>query len=261
MTWLTSLSPAVLVLGWLAFSLAVAALSRLTVRAIVPAQEADHARAIAGPLMPALGATFAILTALTLAGEAGYLRAAQDIVSTEAAAASRLAWAATSPGVATEPIHAALLDYLDQTRRAEWNAPPEGGEATVAASIAALESVVRADASREELGTPVRSELLAALDDVTTGRRERLAAAARQMPTLYAVTVVLSGLALIANAGALTLQSGARTFTLVAGLAVVVGLSFALLFAIAEPWRGGLIASGEAIDAVLRDLRSGYFRG
>ena len=42
-------------------------------------------------------------------------------------------------------------------------------------------------------------------------------------------------------------------------LACVVGLSLALLFAIAAPWDGGLVATGEPIDAVLRDLRTGFF--
>ena len=57
---------------------------------------------IAARLMPALG----VLMALTLASEAGYLKAAHDEVSAEAAAASRLAWASTSPGVDTEAIKA-----------------------------------------------------------------------------------------------------------------------------------------------------------
>ena len=66
---------------------------------------------IASPLMPALGAAFAIFTALTLSSEAGYLRSAESLVSDEAAAASRLAWAATSPGVQSraDPVGAARL--------------------------------------------------------------------------------------------------------------------------------------------------------
>ena len=82
---------------------------------------------IAAPLMPALGAAFAIFAALTLAGEAGYLRAAEDLVSDEAAAASRLAWAATSPGVDAEPIQTALHDYLLATRAGEWRGRRRSG--------------------------------------------------------------------------------------------------------------------------------------
>ena len=88
--------------------------------AIVPAQERDAIPGVVGPLMPALGATFAVLTAITLSSEAGYLKSAQDLVSTEAAAASRLAWAATSPGVESAPIQDALLDYLQVTVANEW---------------------------------------------------------------------------------------------------------------------------------------------
>ena len=62
--------------------------------------------------MPALGAAFAVLVALTLSSEAGYLRSAQDNVASEAAAAARLAWAATTHGVESQPIQAALADYL-----------------------------------------------------------------------------------------------------------------------------------------------------
>ncbi len=74
-----------------------------------PHKTAITYRPIAAPLMPALGAVFAVLMALTLASEAGYLHSAQDIVSTEAEAASRLASAATTPGIRTAVIQTALL--------------------------------------------------------------------------------------------------------------------------------------------------------
>src|SRR5262245_34298538 len=121
MTWFAGLPAGVLVLGWLAFAFGVAAVSRVAFRAIVPESEHGQVSTIASPLMPALGATFAVLMALTLSSEAGYLRSAQDIVSREAAAASRLAWAATNPGVDAEPIHAALAGYLEATREHEWH--------------------------------------------------------------------------------------------------------------------------------------------
>ena len=99
--------------------------------------------------MPALGAAFGVLIGLTLAGEAGYLKSAQDIVANEAAAASRLAWAATSPGVRSQPIHDALGDYLQATRAREWRGTgAEEGDPGVAATIATLEQVVRAEAAR-----------------------------------------------------------------------------------------------------------------
>jgi hypothetical protein len=259
--WLTSLPAGLLVAGWLAFTLVIVAGGRVAVRAIVPAGEHDNVPLVASPLMPALGAAFGVLIALTLAGEAGYLKSAQDVVADEAAASSRLAWAATSPGVRTEPIHTALRDYLVATRAAEWRgAPAAEGDDNVADAIATLERAVRAEAARTELGTPPSTELLASLDAVTSSRRHRLAAAARQIPVLYIVTLVVGGAALIANTGALGMPGSARASFLVAGLAVVVGLSLALLFALAAPWRGPLVVSGHPIDAVVHDLRTGYFK-
>jgi hypothetical protein len=260
MVWLTSPPAGLLVAGWLALALLVAFGGRLAVRTLIPAGEHDQAQRVASPLMPALGAAFGVLIALTLAGEAGYLRSAQDVVADEAAASARLAWAATSPGVRTEPIHTALRDYLRATRAHEWRgAPAAEGDPRVADALARLEHGVRTEAARSELGTPASTELLASLDAITSDRRHRIAAASRQIPVLYVVTLVVGGAALIANAGALSSRDSTRTSVLVVGLAAVVGLSLALLFSLAGPWRGPLVVSGRPLDDVVDDLDSGYF--
>jgi hypothetical protein len=258
--WLSSLPAGVLVAGGIALALLTAFGARLVVRAVVPVSETDHVAPVAAPLMPALGAAFGVLIALTLAGEAGYLKSAQDIVADEAAAASRLAWAATSPGVRSEPIHTALRNYLQATRTSEWrDASAANGDPDVATAISVLEQTVRAEAARSELGTPASTELLVALDALTGARRQRIAAASRELPMLYVVTLVVAGVTLIANAGALAFRSSVRTTLLVVGLAIVVGLSLALLFSLAAPWRGPLIVGGHPIDAVIADLQAGLF--
>jgi hypothetical protein len=122
-----------------------------------------------------------------------------------------------------------------------------------------LEHTVRAEAARPAIGTPASTELLAAIDALTSARRERLAAASRALPVLYVLTLVVSGVALIVNAGALTFRSSIRTSLLVVGLALVVALSLALLFALSGPWDGPLIVSGQPIDTVVRDLHAGFF--
>jgi hypothetical protein len=260
-TWLISLPAWVLVGGWLAAALLAAIGSRLALRALIPAGERDGAHAIAAPLMPALGATFAVLMGLTLASEASFLASAQGIVSSEAADASRLAWAATSPGVRQGRIQAALLDYLRDTRAREWPGSPAAGagDPATARAIARLEDVVRAQAGRTAVGTPASTELLAAVDALTSDRRARLAAASHQLPVLYVVVLIISGAALIATAAALSLRSGARSALLVGGLSAVIGLSVALLFALGTPWRGAIVVSGHPIDTVIQDLRTGYF--
>ncbi|MEU7058277.1 hypothetical protein [Streptomyces sp. NPDC046197] len=261
MNWLTSLPAPVLVVGGLSLAFLVAAVARVGVRALVPVAERDRVPQIAPPLMPTLGASFAIFAALTLASEAGYLRAAEGLVSDEAAAASRLAWAATSPRVQSEPIHAALLGYLHTTRVREWQgaAAASGDDPATARAIARLERSVRDEAARPEVGTTSGTELVASLDGLTTSRRARIAAASREVPTLYVVTLAVTGLALIANAGALVFRSSLRTSLLIAGVASVVGLSLALLFALSAPWSGPFIVSGHPLDAVIGDLKSGFF--
>jgi hypothetical protein len=258
--WLTSQPAGTLVVGWLTFALLLAVGARLATRAVVPAGEHDDVQRAAAPLMPALGAAFGVLIGLTLASEAGYLKSAQDIVANEAAAASRLAWAATSPGVRSGPIHETLREYLQATRAREWRgAGAEEGDPAVAEAIASLEQVVRTEAARSELGTPASTELLVSLDAVTGGRRERVAAASREIPVLYVVTLVVAGVALVVTAGALGVRGSPRTALLAGGLAVVVGLCVSLLFSLAAPWRGPLVVSGHPLDVVVRDLQSGLF--
>ncbi|MGW2637049.1 bestrophin-like domain [Streptomyces sp. NPDC001348] len=261
MNWLTSLPAVVLVVGGLLLALLVAVLARIAVRALVPAAEHDRVPQIVTPLMPTLGAAFAIYAALTLASEAGYLRAAEGLVSDEAAAVSRLAWAATTPRVDTQPIHAALLDYLRATRAKEWEgaAAASGDDAATGTAIARLERSVRSEAARPELGSPTATELLASLDAVTSSRRARIAAASREVPLLYIVVLVVGGLALIVNAGALVFRSSLRTSALIAGIASVVGLSLALLFALSGPWSGPFIVSGHPLDVIIGDLKTGFF--
>jgi hypothetical protein len=262
MVWLTSRSFATLVLGCTAVAALVAIASRISLRALLPASEQEGSQAIAAPLMPALGAAFAILAALTLANEAGYLTSAQRIVSNEAADASRLAWAATTPGVHGTAIKTALGTYLVAVRRHEWHGSTAstGDDVATASALATLERAVRNQAVRPTLGTPTSTELLASLDSLTSDRRDRLAAASRELPGLYVITLTLSAVALIANASALTIRSRPRSALLIAGLVAVIGLSMGLLFALGTPWRGPITVSGHPIDDVIHDLATGYFR-
>jgi len=66
-------------------------------------------------------------------------------------------------------------------------------------------------------------------------------------------------LALIVNTGALAIRASVGATSLVLGLAIVVGMSTGLLFSLSAPRRRPLIVSGEPIDAVVRDLRAGFF--
>lgn len=149
MVWLTSQSIGVLVAGCLGIAFLVAVVSRVVVRAFVPESEREAAQGVAAPLMSPLGATFAILAALTLANEAGYLSSAQQIVSGEAGDASRVAWASTMPAVRPEPIQTALRSYLLAVRTHEWHgeSAAEGNDPQTMRAVGRLERVVGSEAS------------------------------------------------------------------------------------------------------------------
>ncbi len=235
--------------------------SRVALKAFIPVAERDDAFTIAAAIMTAIAAGFAVLMALTVANSANYLASAQGIVNSEAADASRLAWASTSAGVDSEQIQQALIAYLEAARRYEWHGPnaASGADPATVDAIAHLEHVVRAQASRSVLGTPASTELLSSLDAITSDRRARLAVASHELPGLYVVTLAVTGLALIVNANIIALRGSRRSAVLVAGLPIIVGLSLALLFAIGSPWRGAIVVSSQPIDSVVQNLQTGYF--
>jgi len=157
-------------------------------------------------------------------------------------------------------IQGALGDYLVSTRAHEWAGSNGGGDDSATRdAIGRLERIVRVEAAQPAIGTPASSALLSALNAVTGGRRSRLAIASRQLPVLYVVTLVAAGVALVLDAAALSVGAPGRTAVLIGALAVSVALSLALLFAISAPFRGPLIAGGQPIDAVIHDLRIGFF--
>jgi hypothetical protein len=258
-TFLVDGSPWLALLLVLAFCGVLAVGFRILLRRHLGA-ELTAAHPVAGPLMPALGAVFALLAATTIGAEAAQYRAASDDVSAEAAAASRMAWAATSPEVDTAAIQRDLTDYLVATRRTEWKAGDPDGSAATMAALARLERTVRDEAATKDLGSAQAGELLGALDSLTSLRRERLAHAANQMPDGYLLVVLLSGLALVVNSAALAIDRPRRVAMLTGGLVVVVAVTLALLMAISSPFAGGFVVSGDPLDAVLANLRSGFFQ-
>jgi hypothetical protein len=261
MVWLTSRPVWVLVVGCVLIALGVGFGSRLLVLRIHSPEQRDEAHAIAAALMTAFAAAFVLLTALTLANEVASLSSAQNIVSAEAADASSLAWASTNPGVSSTPIQAALRNYLLATRTNEWHgsAAANGDDAATDNALAALERTVRRQAARPTVEIPTSNELLTNLDALTSQRRLRLAAAARSLPDFYVVLVVVTGLALIVNTSVVGARGDWRAALVTTSLTLVIGLSVALLLALATPWRGPIDVSGQPIDAVIRDLSTGYF--
>ena len=261
MVWLTSQSVWLLIVGCLAIAIAVAFGSRYLALWILPEREREEAHSIAAALMTAFAAAFALLTALTLANEVSSLSSAQTTVSTEAAAASALAWASTNPGVQTAPLQIAIRNYLVATRTYEWHgaSSANGDDAPTSNALAQLERVVRREAARPGVGTATSTELLTNMDELTSQRRIRLADASHSIPDFYVVLVVVVGLALIVNTSIVGIRGGLRASLVTISLTIVIALSIALLLSLATPWRGAITVSGHPIDAVVKDLNTNYF--
>jgi len=216
---------------------------------------------VAGPLMPALGAAFGVLVAITIANEAVNYRAAQDGVVAEAATGAKLAWASTTVGLDMAAIQGALTDYVDATAVDGWAALGRGqsGSPIARDRLADLQRLVRTQAAVPGLGSAQASELLTSVGDLSRLRRTRIDVAGRDLDSLYLFVILFSGAALVVNAVLLTVGHRWIVALVPAGLVLVVVVAVSLAVSLGSPFRGGLEVSRAPLTSLANDLRTGYF--
>ena len=112
------------------------------------------------------------------------------------------------------------------------------------------------------VAAPATSEMLSALDDVASARRERLDLASRALPIPLFVILGLSGLALCVNAAVLTIPHSPRTTVVVATIITVVALDvgLVLVLVLGGPFRGTLTSSPLLLEGVQAGIQTGFFR-
>lgn len=216
----------------------------------------------AGPLMTGFGALFAFLSAFVIATEWSTQTTADAAVAREAAASARLAWASTASGVGTDEVQAQLDEYLQRTIEVEWRQMGTGApiSATDSDPWRRLEQTTRIQAGEPTVETADSTEMLSALDDLASARRERLDISSQSLPLPLFMILGLSGLALCVNAAVLTIPHSPRTTVVAATIIVVVALDLGLVLVLGAPFRGTLTASSDLLQGVQDGLRAGFFR-
>jgi hypothetical protein len=242
----------------LAALFAIVVLAALLVARYLP-KPATHS--VAAPLMPALGAAFGVLVAITIANEAVNYRAAQDGVVAEASTGARLAWASTNGGIDTISIQGALLAYVEATTVDGWAAlgRGQGGSAVARDRLADLQRIVHRQAAVPDIGSAQASELLTSVDDLSRLRRTRIDVANRDLDGLYLFVIIFSGAALVVNASFLTAGHRPAVALVPVGLVLVVVAAVSLAVGLGSPFRGGLEVSRAPLTTLASDLRGGYF--
>ena len=218
-----------------------AALAYLVLDSVIGAQDQADLGTIAAPLMGALGALFAFLTAFVITTEWGQHREAEHTVGMEADACVRLAWISQSPGCDGAAIRRDLAAYLRSVLNEEWPALSDGAgcEPDVPASVS--------------------NDLTSAADAIAVTRAERLNAAARDLPTPLFLLAFLSGVVLTLNAIVLALHLDHAYGLAIGGIVALIPLDLALLLAIAMPFNGELRVEGHALVRVLHNLTRGRY--
>jgi hypothetical protein len=258
--WLAGRTSAALFGMFLAWFVVWTASAYLVLDTVISAQDQADLGTIAGPLMGALGALFAFLTAFVITTEWGQHREVEHTVGMEADACVRLAWISQSPGCDGAAIRRGLAAYLASVLNEEWPALADGGgcEATHD-RMSELQYRVRGVAAEPVVPASVSNDLTTAADAVAVTRAERLNAAARDLPTPLFLLAFLSGVVLTLNAIVLALHLDRAHALAIAGIVALIPLDLALLLAIAMPFKGDLRVEGHALVRVLDNLTRGRY--
>jgi hypothetical protein len=244
-------------LAWFAVWTAVA---YLVLDTVISAQAQADVETISGPLMGALGALFAFLTAFVITTEWSQHREAEHTVGMEADACVRLAWISQSPVCDGAAIRRDLAAYLGSVLNEEWPALADGGgcEATHD-RMSELQYRVRGIAAEPDVPVSVSNDFTSAADAIAVTRAERLNAAAPDIPAPLFLLAFLNGVVLTLNAVVLALHLDYAHGLAIAGIVALIPLDLALLLAIATPFKGDLRVEGHALVRVLDNLTRGRY--
>jgi hypothetical protein len=155
----------------------------------------------------------------------------------------------------------AVLAALAVATTAEWSdvssKPPSEGSAFE--DLTTLERNVRLLGRDATLDSAERTELLDAIDRLSSSRRDRFSGSGPVSAGVVAL-LLATGIILVLNASGLSIAHPRRAAVAVIGLVVVVGMSIAMVIALGSPFAGAFIASPSPILDVQRDLAQNRFQ-
>jgi hypothetical protein len=258
MSVLTSRSGPIVFGGFLAWFLVWSVVATLAFEVTVPEGNQRNLAIVAAPLIPALGAMFAFLTAFAINTEWGQLREAQHAAELEADAAARFALVAGSPGLDAAHLRRLLQSYLLSVVDEEWALLPDGrGSETARQTLGRMFRETRAIVSGPSVPAVTGGDLLHAVDSLISLRRDRLSLASRSMPPALLLLAFASGVVLCLDAVLLALPYQQWEAVTVGGVVVVVALALALVVAVSAPFKGTISVDAHPIAVVLDELSHG----
>ena len=217
-----------------------------------------------------IGALFAFLTAFLINSAYSTVRSTNEIVAAEASAANRVAWATRGlPSADVSAVQESLSAYLSALETEEW---PHLGEPTsvetgqtgtetelATPELNALQQKVFEVGSRPYVPPLSAEALQAAVDDLGSERRARLAAANSVLPFSLFALAVISGIALITNLIVTTLRDGPRASIVSAGIVLVVALDIALILGVTAPFDGPFTVKVDPIVTLFQEITDGRY--
>jgi len=259
---LTSMSDFATLMASLAFIVGFASLAAFLLIRYLPVGSRAGAGTTAHAYMTAFGSLFAFLTGFLINSEYAYLKAAQNSVGQEVAAATQLASASsTLPPPDAERIQDRMRVYLSSLPTAEWNALALDKPTSSPSGIymGELQQQVFSLSNREYPSTSALTAMEDAIAQMTQARRERIVISSGSLPLPLFALSLFAGMALIVNAIFVALKSGARFVFVASGLVLIVALAIAAVLAVSAPFRGPFVTKASPVIELVQELQAGRF--
>ena len=222
----------------------------------------EKAGVTAAAYMTALGSLFAILTGFLISSEFLTLRAAQNAVGVEVAAASQLAQASGALTPAdTGLVQEELVAYLAALPTGEWPALAArvADRSPAVIRLRELQRTVFRQAAKPYVAGPAASTMQDAMNTITASRRQRVVIASCSLPFPLFMLAALAAVALVVNSLLVSSRQGARYGWVAAGIVLAVALDLGAILAISGPFQGAFIVDHAPITELIGELRDGAY--
>jgi hypothetical protein len=233
-------------------SMAIAALITLLVRQKVQKPSGESHNEVAGFIFATVGVLYAVLLALMVFAVWGGYGTADRAAAQESATVLALArYSGTLPEPVRHKMHDELHAYTEIVLNNEWKTMTE------AAGSAGDKAIADLWTSYAKL-RPVSdySDAVTLLSDLSTSRTQRILASQAEIPTLFWVVLVGSGIITLIFCFILYMENAAVHASMCALLAGIVALCLWLIFEVNHPFEGAVQVPKDAFEHALHVINS-----
>jgi hypothetical protein len=212
---------------------------------------------VAGFVYATTGVTYAVVLAFVVIAVWENYNAAKEVTDEEANSLGVMIRLANGfPDPARQDVQQAALTYAQNAVDEEWPAMANktAPSPETSAALDHLYQVYERPDVVASVNATQYAESLSQLSDVSATRRQRILASQGGLPSIMWVVLLVGAAALIGSAFLFGVESLRSQLAIVSGLVIVVSLLLFAVYALDDPFQGGVRVHPDALELVLRQF-------